>query len=367
MQIPFVDLKTQYDSIKHEIDAAIQSILEKSEFVQGETVYRFEQEFSQAQNVRHTIACGSGTDALHLALWALGLGPTDEVITASHTFIATAEAILLTGARPVFVDIDETSYTIDPTKIKPAISEKTRAIIPVHLYGQPCDIDTIREIAVQRGLFLVEDACQAHLAEYKGKKVGSFGQAGAFSFYPGKNLGAYGEAGAVVTQHTVLYDKMRRLRDHGQASKYVHDLWGHNYRMDEMQAAVLRVKLRCLQEWTEKRRRNARLYNERLASISEILIPQEMQYARHVYHLYVIRTPYRDQLREHLRKSGVRTGLHYPVPLHLQQGLSTMAYKEGDFPVTEKVAKEVLSLPMYPELTESQIDYVCSSIQQFFD
>lgn len=367
MKVPFVDLKAQYASIKPEIDAAIGRILENTEFLQGATVRRFEEQFSAAQNVKHTIACGSGTDALHLPLWGLSIGAGDEVITTAHTFIATVEAILLAGAKPVLVDIDEESYNIDVSKIEAAITNRTKAIIPVHLYGQSCDLDPIMNIANKHGLRVIEDACQAHLAEYKGECVGSFGVAAGFSFYPGKNLGAYGEAGAVVTNDTDLFQTLSKLRDHGQSEKYHHELLGHNYRMDGIQGAVLEVKLRHLKAWTEARQRNARRYNERLKGIRHLRTPVEMPYARHVYHLYVIRVADRDGLQKHLQERGISTGLHYPVPLHRQKALQFFGHSEGDFPVTERAAKEILSLPMFAELTGEQIDFVCDTIGDYLD
>ena len=367
MNVPFVDLRAQYASIKSEIDSAIQNILDTSEFVQGATVRRFEEQFSEVQRVRHTIACGSGTDALHLPLWGLSIGPGDEVITAANTFIATTEAILLAGAKPVLVDIHESSYTIDPAKVEAALTDRTKVIMPVHLYGQACDMDPIVEIAKRHSLIIIEDACQAHLAEYKGKRVGSFGAAAGFSFYPGKNLGAYGEAGAVVTNDTTLFKKLSKLRDHGQVEKYLHEMFGHNYRMDGIQGAILEAKLRYLGQWTDARRRVAQLYNERLKRIPGVLIPKEMEYARHVYHLYVIRVSDRETLQKYLKEKGIATGLHYPIPLHLQKAFSFYGYCKGDFPVTERAAGEILSLPMYPELTEEQVDYVCDTIRGFFD
>lgn len=366
MKIPLVDLQAQYQLIKPEIHTAIQSVIESMQFISGKVVSNFEQKFAAAQRVKYCVAVGSGTEALHLALWTLGVGPGDEVVTTPHTFIATSEAILLTGAKPIFVDIEASSFNIDTSKIETVITKKTKAILPVHLYGQPCDLDPIIQITNQYNLLLVEDACQAHLAEYKGKTTGSLGVAGAFSFYPGKNLGAYGEAGAVVTNDEALYLKMSKLRNHGQVEKYYHDHWGHNYRMDEIQAAVLGVKLKHLAAWTAARRRNAQLYNEHLRDISDICLPTEMPDTIHVYHLYVIRTPKRDALRSYLEQKGITTGLHYPTPLHLQKAFQALGYKEGDFPVTEQIAREILSLPMYPELTKDQIQYVCDSIREFF-
>jgi len=367
MKVPFVDLRSQYASIKSEIDSAIARILENTEFVQGATVRRFEEQFSVAHGAKYAIACGSGTDALHLPLWGLSIGAGDEVITTAHTFIATVEAILLAGAKPVLVDIDEESFNIDVSKIEAAITSRTKAIIPVHLYGQTCDLDPIMKIASKHGLHVIEDACQAHLAEYNGKYVGTCGVAAGFSFYPGKNLGAYGEAGAVVTNDAELFQQLSKLRDHGQSEKYYHELWGHNYRMDGIQGAVLEVKLRHLSQWTEARRRNASRYNERLNGIPHLKTPVEMPYARHVYHLYVIRVAERDGLQKHLQEKGISTGLHYPVPLHRQRALQSFGYAEGDFPVTEKAAKEILSLPMFPELTEEQINFVGGTIEEYFD
>jgi len=362
--IPFVDLKAQYRSIKPEIDAAIQKILDSSAFIQGKAVADFEVSFAHAHDVRHGIACGSGTDALHLILWALGIGPGDEVIVPSHTFIATAEAVVLTGATPVFVEVNDESATITAETVAGAITPKTKAVIPVHLYGQPCDLDPLMELARKHHLFLIEDACQAHLAEYKGKKVGGFGVAAAFSFYPGKNLGAYGEAGAVVTNDDGLANAMRQLRDHGQSRKYYHDRSGHNYRMDGIQGAVLGVKLNYLERWTEQRRSVAGQYRSLLESVPEISVVGERAYARHVYHLYVVRTSRRSDLRDWLEKKGIATGIHYPIPLHLQ-----VPFNNGNnlaLPVTEKMTREVLSLPMFPELKDAQINAVVGAISDFF-
>ena len=366
MRIPFVDLQTQYRTIKPQIDVAIQNILDNSSYILGKAVKDFEASFAKVQSADYCLGVSSGTDALHVILWSLGIGPGDEVITTPHTFIATAEAIHLIGARPVFVDIEESSFNLDVSKIESAITSRTKVILPVHLYGQTCDMDPILELAKRYGLWVVEDACQAHLAEYKGKKVGSIGIASAFSFYPGKNLGAYGEAGAVVTSDQDIYSKMYKIRDHGQAEKYYHDCLGHNYRMEGIQGAVLGVKLSFLKDWTEARRGNAQIYNGLLNNIPQIRPPLEMPYAKHVYHLYVIRTSQREELKAHLERKGVATGLHYPVPLHIQKAFQGLGYKKGDFPVTEAVAKEILSLPMYPELTHEQIEYVSESIKEFF-
>jgi dTDP-4-amino-4,6-dideoxygalactose transaminase len=366
MDIPFVDLKAQYRSIKSEILPAIDSILESSQYILGKAVGDFERRFAEAHGVKHCIGVGSGTDALHAILWAIGVKPGDEVITVSHTFIATAEAISLTGARPVFVDIDPVTYTMDPALLKRAITPRTKAILPVHLYGQPAPMDSIVEIADQAGIPVVEDACQSHLAKYGGKSVGQFGIAAAFSFYPGKNIGAYGEAGGVTTNDNGLAEKIRMLRDHGQAKKYFHMMVGHNYRMDGIQGAVLGVKLTHLPAWTEARRRHAAGYAKRLQGVGDLVLPAEAPAARHVYHLYVVQSGRRDALQSHLARKGIKTGLHYPVPLHLQEAYAALGYKKGDFPITEQIAERGLSLPMFPELSEEQLDHVANAIKEFF-
>ncbi|NIO20787.1 MAG: aminotransferase class I/II-fold pyridoxal phosphate-dependent enzyme, partial [Candidatus Aenigmarchaeota archaeon] len=307
---------------------------------------------------------GSGTEALWLALLALGIGPGDEVITAPNTFIATAEAISFCGARPVFVDIDEETHNITPALIEAAVTDKTAAIIPVHLFGQCADMDPILKIARKHGLFVVEDAAQAHGAEYKGKKAGSMGDAGCFSFYPGKNLGAYGEAGAVVTNDPEIDQKVRMLRDHGQAKKFDHALIGWNSRMDGFQGAILSVKLKYLDEWNEARRGNAKLYDKLLSGIDGIITPQEAEFNRHVYHLYAIRAKLRDALMKSLAEKEIFCGIHYPVPVHLQKSYEFLGYKKGDFPVAELYAEEYISLPMFPELSKDQIDYVSREISK---
>jgi dTDP-4-amino-4,6-dideoxygalactose transaminase len=366
MNIPFVDLKKQYHSIKHEILPAIEATLDSTQFVLGKAVEDFERRFAAAHGTRHCVAVGSGTDALHAILWALGVGPGDEVITVAHTFIATAEAISLTGAKPVFVDVDPVTYTMDPELLKKAISAHTKAIIPVHLYGQPAPMDVIMATANQAGIPVIEDACQAHLAMFKGKYVGQFGAAAAFSFYPGKNIGAYGEAGGVTTNDDALAQKVRKLRDHGQSKKYYHQMCGHNYRMDGIQGAILGVKLSHLPEWTEARRKHAKKYSERLKGVGDLIVPAESPDAKHVYHLYVVQTGKRDALQQHLTAKGIGCGLHYPVPLHLQEAYANLGYRQGEFPVTEQVASRGLSLPMFAELTDEQIDYVVDGVKEFF-
>ncbi|MDH5174755.1 MAG: DegT/DnrJ/EryC1/StrS family aminotransferase [Elusimicrobiota bacterium] len=363
MNIPLVDLKRQYLSIKKEIDRAIQEVIDKSGFIMGENVQGFESEFARFCGVKYGVGTSSGTTALHLALVACGIKQGDEVITVPYTFIATTEAISQTGAKVVFVDIEERSYNMDAEKILQAITEKTRAIIPVHLFGQPADMDRIREIAKKHNLIVIEDACQAHGAEYKGKKVGSLGDIACFSFYPGKNLGAYGDAGMAVTANKELAEKMKLLRNHGYQKKYYHKIEGYNYRLDAIQAAILRVKLRHLDEWTEKRRRNAKLYNE-LFKGSKVKSPREMEYAKHVYHLYVIGTDKREKLYLKLKENGISTAIHYPLPLHLQQAYKYLGYKKGDFPVSEASSERLLSLPMFPELTGDEIKKIVDVIRK---
>ena len=352
--IPFVDLKTQYLSIKNEIDTAVLKVLESTQFVLGNEVKAFEKEFADYCNADYGIAVNTGTSALHLALLAAGISAGDEVITVPFTFVATTAAICYTGATPVFVDIDPVSYTIDITQIEKAITERTKAILPVHLYGQPADMEPILDIARRHGLVVIEDAAQAHGAEYKGQRVGSIGDIGCFSFYPGKNLGAYGEGGMAVTNNPEYAQTMGMLRDWGQERRYHHVLKGYNYRMDGIQGAILRVKLRYIEAWTEGRRTHAAKYDQLLAS-SGVSIPAVMPYSRHVYHVYAVRSPERDALQQSLQEQEIQTGIHYPIPVHLQPAYADLGYKSGDFPHSEAASREVLSLPMYAELgTESQ-------------
>ncbi len=366
MNIPLVDLKSQYLSIKNEIDNAIQDVINSSSFILGKAVHDFEHEFAKSHNTKHCIAVGSGTDALHAALWGMGITSGDEVITVPYTFIATVEAISLAGAKPVFIDIEPRTYTMDPAKIEKAITPRTKAIIPVHLYGHPAEIDTIRDIAKKHNLFLIEDAAQAHLAKYKDKFVGEFGRATCFSFYPGKNLGAYGEAGAVTTNDDDLAKKMSQIRDHGQTEKYNHAFWGHNYRMDGIQGAVLGVKLKYLQQWTDRRRQIADLYRKLFHGVGDLQMPQESPNGYHVYHLFVVRTKKRNELQKFLNEHGVSTGLHYPKPLHLQPAYADLGYSKGSFPVSESAAEECLSLPIYSELTDEQVHTVAEKVALFF-
>jgi dTDP-4-amino-4,6-dideoxygalactose transaminase len=362
--IPFVDLKTQYLSIKNEIDAAISKVLESSQFVLGDEVVALEDEFAGYCGSRYGISVNSGTSALHLALLAAGVGPDDEVITVPFTFVATVAAICHTGARPVFVDVEPHSFTLDVSQIERAITKWTKAILPVHLYGQPADMEPILEIARSHGLVVIEDAAQAHGSEYKGSRVGSLGDLGCFSFYPSKNLGAYGEGGMVVTNHPDYARTIALLRDGGQAHKNYHVLKGYNYRMDGLQGAILRVKLPHLESWVSARREHAAQYNELIAG-NGVQTPEAMPYARHVYHIYTVRTPHRDALRQMLHDQGVQAGIHYPLPVHLQPGYSDLGYHSGDFPHSEKLATSVLSLPMYAELSGSQIQYVARVLNHF--
>lgn len=360
--IPFVDLKAQYHSIKDEIDRAVAGVLESSQFVLGKEVAAFEEAFAAYSGARHGIAVNSGTSALHLALLAAGVGPGDEVITVPFTFVATVAAIYYAGARPVYVDVDPESFTLDPKLLEKAITARTKAILPVHLYGQPCDMDPILEIARRHGKVVIEDTAQAHGAEYKGRRAGGMGDLGCFSFYPGKNLGAYGEGGMVVTNNPDFTRTIRMLRDWGAERKYHHDLKGYNYRMEGIQGAILRVKLQYLEKWTEGRRDHAKAYNRLLAG-SGVATPAEMLYARHVYHVYTLRSAVRDKLAAGLNGRGVQTGIHYPIPVHLQKAYAEPHYKAGDFPVSERLAQQVLSLPMFAELSGEQIESVCEAVR----
>lgn len=361
--IKFVDLKQQYSSIKEEILLAVNNVLDSSSFILGEQLKSFENEFAHYCNAKYSVGLNTGTSALHLALLASGIGKGDEVITTPNTFIATCEAISYTGARPRLVDIDERTYNIDAKKLENAITPKTKAVIPVHLYGQPADMGEIMETAEKKGIAVIEDACQAHGAEYCKKKVPVSG-IGCFSFYPGKNLGAYGEGGSIVTNSKEFGEIIRAYRDHGQVKKHVHKYIGYNYRLEEIQAAVLRVKLKHLDKWIEMRRKNARLYDEMLEGC-DVAVPAEKEYNRHVYHLYVVRAKNRQKLAGHLSSKGIQTAIHYPAPIHLQEAYSHLGYKRGSFPVAEKCVDEILSLPMYPELKEEEISFVAKSVKEF--
>jgi dTDP-4-amino-4,6-dideoxygalactose transaminase len=361
--IPFVDLKAQYQSIKPEIDAAVADVLENSAFILGKHVAAFEEEFAAYCATRYAVGLNSGTSALHLALLAAGVGPGDEVITVPYTFVAPVATIGYTGARPVFVDIDPVSYTLDPSMLEAVITERTKAIVPVHLYGQPADMDPILEIARRHKLLVIEDAAQAHGARYKGRRVGSIGDLGCFSFYPGKNLGAYGEGGAVVSNNPDYDKTIRLLRDWGTDRRYHYVLKGYNYRMEGLQGAILRVKLRKLDAWNRARQTHAREYGD-LLSGADITTPAVMPYSDHVFNVYAIRSSGRDQIEQSLQARGVHTAIHYPIALHLQEAWADLNYKKGDFPVAEQVSAEELSLPIYPELTSAQIELIASTVRE---
>jgi len=361
MKIPLCDLKAQYQSIQSEIDDAIRSVIARTDFIQGEECRLLEREYAAFCGARFAVATASGTDALHLALLAMGVGPGDEVITSPHTFTATAEAVCHCGAKPVFVDIDPATYNIDPLAIEEKITERTKVIMPVHLYGQPADMDPILEVAARHRLPVLEDACQAHGAEYKGRRTGSIGTAACFSFYPGKNLGAFGDAGAIVTNDEKLATWCSMMVDHGRSDKYLHSHVGYGNRMDTLQAAILRAKLPHLEAWSMARREKAAAYNRMLEGIIET--PFEPEWSRAVYHQYVVRVPNRDLVLKRLREAGVGAQIHYPIPLHLQPAYSFLGYQVGDFPEAERAARTVLSLPIYPELTREQMEYVVEQLR----
>ena len=366
MNVPFLDLKAQVPQIRKEIEEKFSRIIDNTAFVCGREVKEFEEKFAKLQDVQYAVGLSSGTDANQLALMGCSIGEGDEVIIPVNTFIATAEGISHSKAVPVFVDVDEKTYNSDISKIEEKITSRTKAINPVHLYGQPSDMDQIEQIAEKYDILVIEDSAQAHCAEYRGKRVGGIGKAASWSFYPGKNLGAWGEAGALTTNDEEIYQRALKLRDHGSGKKYYHDLIGSNFRMSEFQAAVLNVKMKYIEEWTEKRRMNAYRYNQRLSEIDSVIVPSELDGVTHAYHLYVIRARERDKLQEYLKENDIGTGLHYPFPLHLTGAYSYLGYKKGEFPIAEKLADEIISLPMYVELTEAQIDYVSEKIKDFF-
>lgn len=364
MQVPYLNLKAQHTPFKEEFASAIQEVIDTGAFAGGPFVTKFEEEFAVYSECKHSIGLGSGTDALWLTLLALGVGPGDEVITVPNSFMATAEAITYCGAKPVFVDVDEHSHTMDPVALAKAITLHTKAIIPVQLFGQPADMDAILQVAREHALPVIEDACQAHGARYKGRRCGTLGIAGSFSFYPGKNLGAFGEAGGVTTDDDELAQKIRVLRDHGQIRKYHHTMIGWNCRMDGIQGAVLSIKLRQLEKGNDLRRAHAAQYNEGFAGIAEIITPAEMDYARHVYHIYPIRVQNRDRVMRALESKGIGCGIHYPIPIHLQEAYSSLGYQRGSLPIAERAADEFVSLPMFPELTRSEVEKVISGVKE---
>jgi len=363
-QVPFIDLPQQFRSLKPEIDRALEPIFETTGFILGPAVAEFEEAFAKYLNAGHCVTLNSGTAALHLALLALGIGPGDEVITVANSFIATAEAISFAGATPRFVDADPVAYNLDPTKLEGAITAKTRAIIPVHLFGQPADMDAILAVARKRNIKVIEDACQAHGALYRGARVGTLGDVACFSFYPGKNLGAAGDGGAVVTNDATVAEQVRLLRDHGSRRKYEHDIIGHNFRLDAVQAAILNVKLPYLDGWNAARRKHAQFYSSRLLKIPAVVVPTISRHCESVFHLYVVQVPNREQVQQALRDAGVQTGIHYPRPIHLQQAYKDLGHRPGDFPVSEALSERILSLPMYAELTEQQQQRVVEVLQR---
>jgi dTDP-4-amino-4,6-dideoxygalactose transaminase len=368
MDVPYFDLKAQYAELRGEISAALDRVCQNASFVLGEEVTCFEQAFAAYCEVKHCVALNSGTSALHLALLSAGVGPGDEVITTANTFIATVEAICYTGATPVFTDIDPATANLDPALIERAITERTKAIVPVHLYGRPADLDPMLDIAKRHNLTVIEDACQAHGARYHGKRVGGVGHAGVFSFYPGKNLGAYGEGGALTTNDDAVAQFGREMRTHGESKRYFHDRIGYNYRMEGFQGAVLNVKLRYLDHWTAQRQEFAALYRERLsgsrARLPRLRLPEDSPQCENVYHLFTPWVQNRDAVREQLTHKGVQTAVHYPVPVHLQKALSHLGYKPGSLPHTEKACTEVISMPLFPEMSREQVIYAADTLTE---
>lgn len=363
--IPLVDLKAQYQTIKQEVDTAIKRVLLSTDFILGQKVEQFEKEFAKFCQVKFAVGVASGLNALELGMRAYGISPGDEVITPVNSFIASSSAISLIGARPVLVDCDEQTYNIDPQKIEEKISKKTKAIMPVHLYGRPAEMDAILKTGKKYHLIVVEDACQSPGATFKGQTVGSIGNLGAFSFYPGKNLGAYGDGGMLTTNDQKLARQVSQMRNYGQTTKYHHQYLAWNSRLDTIQAAVLLTKLKYLKIWNQARAKIAQIYNKLLSDLP-IITPDIPTDAEHVFHLYIIRTPKRDDLSTYLNKKGISTGIHYPIPIHLQPIYKDLGYKKGDFPVAEKLAAEILSLPIYPELKSSQVEYIAKTIKDFF-
>lgn len=366
MQVPFVDLKAQYASIKTEVNQAISNVLENCNFILGREVEEFEISFAKFIGINYAVGVSNGLDALKMALEVLGIGDKDEVIIPANTFIATALAVSAVGASPVLVDIDPNTYNIDPSLIENAITAQTKAIMPVHLYGQAADMTQVIDIAKKHNLLVVEDAAQSHGSHYEGRTTGTFGKVGCFSLYPGKNLGAYGDAGIVVTADKELADKISRLRNYGQKQKYYHSEKGLNNRLDTLQAAVLNVKLKYLADWNAKRAYNASLYSKYLSEVEEVKTPQTASNRDHIFHLYVVRVKEREKLQKFLLEKGVTTIIHYPIPIHMQEAYNNLGYSTGAFPITEAFASEIVSLPMFPELSEEQIKYTSDMIKEFY-
>jgi len=366
MKIPFVDLQAQYQLIKEEIDSAVSRVIAETAFVRGKYVSEFENEFAKVYGVEHCISCGNGTDALYITLKALGIGPGDEVITTAMSWISTSQTISQTGAKVVFVDVDQNFFTLDPLRIEEKITEKTRAIVPVHLYGQAADMERIMAIANSKGLFVIEDCAQAHFATFRDKKVGTFGVAGAFSFYPGKNLGAYGDAGAIVSCDEKFSVRARMFANHGSLVKHQHEIEGINSRLDGLQAAILSVKLHYIEKWNEQRRDLGKLYDQLLTGINGVLLPKVREGSEHVYHLYVIQVDSRDELSKYLRNEGIETGIHYPVALPYLNAYRYLHHGPEEFPLAYTYQSKILSLPMYPELTFDMVDFVAQAIRQYY-
>jgi dTDP-4-amino-4,6-dideoxygalactose transaminase len=369
MQIQFLDLKAQYNDIKQEIKKEIEDVLESGQYILGPKVKQFEEEMANYLGVKYAIGVANGTDALVLSLDALSIGPGDEVITTPFTFFASAECISRVGAKPVFADITfDDNLNIDVEKIKEKITKKTKAIIPVHIFGCPCNMDEIKKLAKEYNLYIIEDACQAIGAEYKGKKIGTIGDIGCFSFFPTKNLGGYGDSGLVVTNNNELAEKIKKLRVHGSTKKYYHAYIGYNSRLDEIQAAILKVKLKYIDKWNQERIEKAKLYNQKLKDLP-VTLPKiyNEDHKKHVFHLYTILTPKRDELKKYLEQKGIPTGVYYPLPLHLQEAYKELGYKQGDMPNAEKACEMALSLPLYPELKKEHIDYIANTVREFFE
>ncbi len=361
--IQLVDLQAQYRSLQEEINSSIRRVIEEGAFILGKYVKEFEEAFASFCRAKYAVGVGNGTDAIVLSLKAMGIGPGHEVITAPNSAAPTAEAIGLAGAKVVFADIDPETYNLDPQRVKKAITSRTKAILPVHLYGQPADMGALKELARAYGLRLIEDAAQAHGAEYRGQRVGTLGEAACFSFYPSKNLGAYGDGGAVVTNDPHIAEKVRMLRDHGRKEKYVHEIEGHNSRLDGIQAAILSVKLKYLEDWNERRREKARQYDRLLSTVQGVITPKVLPWVKHVYHLYVIQVEDRDGLRKKLKEMGIQTGIHYPLPLHLQPAFAHLGLPKGTLPQVEEATSRVLSLPLYPEIKTEQIEAVVEALR----
>lgn len=366
MIVPFVDLQAQYKSIKDEIDSAIATVIGETAFIGGKNVNDFERSFAELYEVKHCISCANGTDSLYIVMKMLGIGTGDEVITPANTWISASETISQTGATPVFVDIDPSYHTLDESLLTNKITSRTRAIIPVHLHGQMCEMDTILGMASKYNIAVIEDCAQSHFSAYKGKRAGIMGIAGSFSFYPSKNLGAYGDAGCIITNDDALAEQCKRFARHGALVKHLHTIEGINSRMDGLQAAILSAKLPYIMQWTEKRQANAQYYNKILSSIPQITIPLVRPETNHTYHLYILRAERRDELAEFLKLKGIETSVHYPIPLPFLEAYKYLGHQSGDFPVSHRYSLQILSLPMYPELTEEMMDFVCAAIRAFY-